>query len=75
MKRPQGMGTMDSGASAPSIRARAPECRTFHHATYDRIRDYLACGWMIVMPNAPMHHHHYGVIVEWRCDCKLARPI
>ena len=47
------------------------------HATYviyDRVRDYLACGWMVVVPNAAMHHHHYGILMEWRCDCKIPRP-
>lgn len=47
------------------------------HATYvlyHKIRDYLACGWMVVIPNAPMHHHQYSVLMEWRCDCNMPRP-
>jgi len=48
--------------------------RIFHYTTYDRLRDWLSCGWLVVPPNAPMHHHHYGVVVEWLCDCKMVRP-
>lgn len=48
--------------------------RIFHYTTYHNLRDWLDCGWQVVMPNAPMHHHHYGVVVEWLCDCKMPRP-
>jgi hypothetical protein len=48
--------------------------RIFMYVTYDRLRDWLLCGWMVAIPNAPAHHHHYGQIVEWLCDCKMARP-
>lgn len=48
--------------------------RIFHHVTWDRLTDWLCCGWMMSKPNALMHHHEYGVLVEWLCDCKMARP-
>lgn len=48
--------------------------RFFHYTTWDRLCDWLACGWHVVPPNDVMHHHHYGVVVEWLCDCKMARP-
>lgn len=48
--------------------------RSFHYVTYARVEDWLRCGWMVVIPNASMHHHHYGVMVEWRCNCKMPRP-
>lgn len=48
--------------------------RVFHQVTYDRVHDWLRCGWIVVIPNAPMHHHHYGVLVEWLCQCNMVRP-
>lgn len=48
--------------------------RVLHYVTYDRLRDWLASGWQVVPPNGPMHHHVYGVVVEWLCDCKMVRP-
>ena len=49
--------------------------RIFHYATWDRLADWLACGWMVTKPNGVMHHHHYGAVMEWRCDCKMVRPL
>jgi hypothetical protein len=54
-----------------------PGSERIWHATYvlyERIFDYLACGWMVALPNAPMHHHTYGAVLEWRCECKMPRP-
>jgi hypothetical protein len=48
--------------------------RIFHYCTYDRIPDWLRCGWLIVMPNKEMHHHHYGLVLEWLCECTMVRP-
>jgi hypothetical protein len=48
--------------------------RTFHYVTHDRALDWLRCGWLVVYPNNAMHHHHYGIVVEWLCDCKMVRP-
>lgn len=47
------------------------------HATYvlyHQIADHLACGWMVAIPNDSSHVNFYGVVMEWRCDCKIARP-
>ena len=50
--------------------------RTWHatYVLYDRIPDYLACGWMVALPNAASHINFYGVTMEWLCDCKMVRP-
>ena len=50
--------------------------RTWHatYVLYHHIADHLALGWMVAMPNEAMHHHAYGIVMEWRCDCKIARP-
>ncbi len=48
--------------------------RIFHYVTYARVPDWLACGWMVSIPNAPMYHHVYGLTLEWLCDCKMPRP-
>lgn len=48
--------------------------RIFHYITIDRLDDWLALGWLAVPQNAPMHHNFYGLIVEWRCDCKMVKP-
>lgn len=50
--------------------------RTWHatYVLYERIRDHLACGWMVCIPNESSHINAYGVVMEWRCSCKMARP-
>lgn len=50
--------------------------RTWHatYVLYHLIHDYLACGWMVALPNDACHINAYGVVMEWRCDCKIARP-
>ena len=50
--------------------------RTWHatYVLYEHIRDYLALGWMVAIPNAACHVNAYGVVMEWRCNCKIARP-
>lgn len=49
--------------------------RIMHYVTYDRIPDWLRCGWMVAIPNG-FHRqlNHYGIVMEWCCDCKMARP-
>lgn len=49
--------------------------RTFTYVTYDRVQAHLDCGWMVVIPN-DVHRqiHHYGIVMEWRCGCKMVRP-
>jgi hypothetical protein len=50
--------------------------RTWHatYVLYHLIRDYLDCGWMASFPNGGCHINAYGIVMEWRCDCKLPRP-
>ncbi len=50
--------------------------RTWHatYVLYEHIRDYLACGWMVAIPNGVSHINAYGITMEWRCDCKIVRP-
>lgn len=48
--------------------------RTFHYVTFERVEDFLRCGWVVMIPNDVMHHHYYGVPMEWLCDCKIVRP-
>jgi hypothetical protein len=45
--------------------------RIFKHIGLHQAHDALACGWLVVMPNASMHHHVYGIVMEWLCDCKI----
>jgi hypothetical protein len=48
--------------------------RIFHHVRYERIPDWLLAGWIVPIPNGGTHHNHYGVMMEWICDCKMVRP-
>lgn len=48
--------------------------RIFHYVTWDRMPDWLLCGWMVAKPNSVTHHNHYGMVMEWLCDCKMVRP-
>lgn len=40
--------------------------------TFETIEDHLRVGWMVSMPNAPTHHHYYGIEMKWICKCKPA---
>lgn len=48
--------------------------RILKYIGYAHVRDALACGWIVVMPNGPMHHHWYGITMEWLCDCTMPLP-
>jgi hypothetical protein len=37
----------------------------------DRIEDHFRRGWLMMFPNAPMHHHRYGCELAWICDCPI----
>lgn len=69
---------VNQGAAADAVASNGhPGTERVWHATYvlyERVRDYLACGWMVALPNGPAHHHHYGIVMEWRCACAMARP-
>lgn len=45
--------------------------RALKFVRFDRIEDHLREGWMVSIPNAPMHHHHYGVEMKWICSCRV----
>jgi hypothetical protein len=38
---------------------------------FDRIEDHMRQGWMVMIPNGAMHHHHYGVELKWICECPI----
>jgi len=40
-------------------------------ARFEKVEDYLRQGWMVAIPNAPMHHHYYGVELKWICPCPV----
>jgi hypothetical protein len=46
----------------------------FHWARHHQIEDFLRAGWIIAPVNAPMHHHYYGFICQWLCDCPPVIP-
>ena len=35
------------------------------------IQKHLRRGWIAMIPNAPMHHHVYGIELAWLCDCPI----
>jgi len=45
--------------------------RAVKHVRYDSVLDHLATGWMVLIPNAPHHHHYYGIELAWLCDCPV----
>ena len=45
--------------------------RALRYARFAAVEDYLRQGWMPLIPNAPMHHHHYGIELAWLCDCPV----
>jgi hypothetical protein len=48
--------------------------RTFKWVRIAKLDDWLSCGWIVSVPNAPMHHHLYSLLCEWLCDCKIVMP-
>lgn len=38
---------------------------------YETVEDHLRTGWMVSIPNAAMHHHHYGIELAWLCPCPV----
>jgi hypothetical protein len=49
--------------------------RIFHWAKLHETDKWLACGWVFVPANAAIHHHDYSFLMEWLCECPIARPI
>jgi hypothetical protein len=48
--------------------------RTVHWVRLRDIEQWLACGWVLVPANAPVHHHDYAFLMEWLCDCQPIIP-
>lgn len=45
--------------------------RALRFARFDAVNTLLEQGWMIAIPNAPMHHHYYGIELKWVCPCPI----
>jgi hypothetical protein len=48
----------------------------FEHVRFVRhacVMDYLLCGWGM-KPHGGGGHGLYGVIMYWRCSCKMVEP-
>jgi hypothetical protein len=45
--------------------------RAFKIVPFRAIEDHFRLGWVILIPNAPMHHHHYSCELAWICDCPV----
>ena len=46
----------------------------FHWAKHHQIEDFLRAGWIIAKVNSPMHHHEYGFLCVWICNCDPVIP-
>ena len=38
---------------------------------FEKVEDHFRRGWMASIPNAPMHHHYYGIEMKWICPCPV----
>jgi len=38
---------------------------------FAKVEDHFRAGWVMSFPNAPMHHHYYGVELAWICPCPI----
>ncbi len=45
--------------------------RSLKFVRFDRVEDHFRKGWVALIPNAPMHHHHYGIEMAWLCNCPV----
>ena len=45
--------------------------RALKFVRHDWVEDHFRQGWMVSFPNAPMHHHYYGIELKWICNCPL----
>jgi hypothetical protein len=41
------------------------------YSRFEAVEDFLRQGWMVSIPNAAMHHHHYGIELAWLCSCPV----
>lgn len=42
---------------------------------FDQIESNLRQGWMVMIPNSPSHHNHYGVELKWICNCPIPSEV
>jgi hypothetical protein len=45
--------------------------RAFKFVRFAEIEDHFRLGWMMSIPNGPMHHDYYGIVMKWVCDCEI----
>jgi hypothetical protein len=45
--------------------------RAVKFVRFKKIEDHFRRGWTMMFPNAPMHHHRYGVEMAWLCECPV----
>lgn len=45
--------------------------RALKFVPFRAIEDHFRLGWMVSFANEPMHHHHYGIELQWICNCRV----
>ena len=45
--------------------------RALKFVRFKDIETHFRLGWMVSFANEPMHHHHYGVELQWICNCPV----
>lgn len=45
--------------------------RALKFVRFRDIENHFKLGWMVSFANEPMHHHVYGVELQWICNCPV----
>lgn len=45
--------------------------RALKFVKFRDIEDHFRLGWLVSFANEPMHHHHYGIELQWICNCRV----
>jgi hypothetical protein len=45
--------------------------RALKFVRFKDIEDHFRLGWLVSFANEPMHHHHYGIELQWICNCPV----
>jgi hypothetical protein len=45
--------------------------RALKFVRFADIEDHFRQGWLVSFANEPMHHHHYGIELQWICNCRV----
>ncbi len=45
--------------------------RALKFVRFADIEDHFRLGWLVSFANEPMHHHHYGIELQWICNCRV----